>query len=92
MSPRQAARTTILYAFDLIEPKVGEPRSPVPRPQGDAGAAKAGIVFNERIAKGGLALFAHVRLVRPRPRAAILRARQCSGSDVRIGTSDYRVW
>jgi hypothetical protein len=56
VAPRQAARTTILYAFDLIAHNGEEPRD---RPSLERRPAlalvlrntKAGLVFNERIAK-----------------------------------------
>ena len=42
IAPRRAARTTILYAFDLIAHTGEEPRDrPVPRAQGGAGAGTA---------------------------------------------------
>jgi hypothetical protein len=62
-SGREAARTVILYAFDLIEHDGEDLRSPIPGPEGSAGAAAArdrgGILPNEHIAEDGLTVFAH---------------------------------
>jgi bifunctional non-homologous end joining protein LigD len=64
LSRREAARTTILYAFDLIEHDGEDLRN---RPFLDRKAmlaqllrnTKAGILLNEHIAEDGLTVFAH---------------------------------
>jgi hypothetical protein len=58
LSRREGARTTILYAFDLIEHDGEDMRNrPFLRSQG---RAQAGILFNEHIAEYGTIVFAHL--------------------------------
>jgi bifunctional non-homologous end joining protein LigD len=64
LSDREAARTTILYAFDLIEHD-GEDLRPRPFLERKAALARllhdteAGILLNEHIAEDGATVFAH---------------------------------
>jgi bifunctional non-homologous end joining protein LigD len=64
LSSRQAARTAILYAFDLIEHD-GEDLRKLPFLDGKAALARllrdteAGILLNEHIVEDGLTVFAH---------------------------------
>jgi bifunctional non-homologous end joining protein LigD len=64
LSRREAARTAILYAFDLIE-RDGEDLRPRPFLERKAalarllGGIKAGILLNEHVAEDGPTVFAH---------------------------------
>jgi ATP-dependent DNA ligase len=65
LSRREAARTAILYAFDLIEHD-GEDMRNLPFLERKAALAgllrntEAGVLFNEHIAEDGPIVFAHV--------------------------------